>query len=304
MKKRLLMLTLIGALGCTALTACGKADEPSPAKEKQEKETDGDAKEENKENKEEEPEDPEDPDVDEPTEVDGEDYDAVFAPLLGEWVYADDDMDPMYLTVYSENGMYYYELEDMTILGSSKGTVDLFSEEHPNGDISLWYRFVDEDGNEWTSFAVNEDDPYPNDIYSEQDGAMHFMRSASEAQYTGEGMGDVYGYFFVGTWECDGYVMEIFDNGNNSYFVSIESPEINNEVRVWEYKCVFDEEYEFLFSDDGELIVLEMENGEVSSKHSEYGDGSVNFYFDNGGIVWADHEDPSHQDMVFVSVSD
>lgn len=43
MKKRLLMLTLIGALGCTALTACGKADEPSPAKEKQEKETDGDA---------------------------------------------------------------------------------------------------------------------------------------------------------------------------------------------------------------------------------------------------------------------
>ena len=180
MKKRLLMLTLIGALGCTALTACGKADEPSPAKEKQEKETDGDAKEENKENKEEEPEDP---DVDEPIEVDGEDYDAVFAPLLGEWVYADDDMDPMYLTVYSENGMYYYELEDMTILGSSKGTVDLFS-------------------------------------------------------------------------------------------------------------------------DDGELIVLEMENGEVSSKHSEYGDGSVNFYFDNGGIVWADHEDPSHQDMVFVSVSD
>ena len=183
MKKRLLMLTLIGALGCTALTACGKADEPSPAKEKQEKETDGDAKEENKENKEEEPEEPEDPDVDEPIEVDGEDYDAVFAPLLGEWVYADDDMDPMYLTVYSENGMYYYELEDMTILGSSKGTVDLFS-------------------------------------------------------------------------------------------------------------------------DDGELIVLEMENGEVSSKHSEYGDGSVNFYFDNGGIVWADHEDPSHQDMVFVSVSD
>ena len=180
MKKRLLMLTLIGALGCTALTACGKADEPSPAKEKQEKETDGDAKEENKENKEEEPEDP---DVDEPIEVDEEDYDAVFAPLLGEWVYADDDMDPMYLTVYSENGMYYYELEDMTILGSSKGTVDLFS-------------------------------------------------------------------------------------------------------------------------DDGELIVLEMENGEVSSKHSEYGDGSVNFYFDNGGIVWADHEDPSHQDMVFVSVSD
>lgn len=180
MKKRLLMLTLIGALGCTALTACGKADEPSPAKEKQEKETDGDAKEENKENKEEEPEDP---DVDEPIEVDGEDYDAVFAPLLGEWVYADDDMDPMYLTVYSENGMYYYKLEDMTILGSSKGTVDLFS-------------------------------------------------------------------------------------------------------------------------DDGELIVLEMENGEVSSKHSEYGDGSVNFYFDNGGIVWADHEDPSHQDMVFVNVSD
>ena len=137
MKKRLLMLTLIGALGCTALTACGKADEPSPAKEKQEKETDEDAKEENKENKEEEPEEP---------------------------------------------------------------------------DV---------------------DDPYPNDIYSEQDGAMHFMRSASEAQYTGEGMGDVYGYFFVGTWECDGYVMEIFDNGNNSYFVSIESPEINNEVKIW-----------------------------------------------------------------------
>ena len=37
MKKRLLMLTLIGALGCSALTACGKGSEPSPAKEEKEK---------------------------------------------------------------------------------------------------------------------------------------------------------------------------------------------------------------------------------------------------------------------------
>lgn len=298
MKKRLLMLTLIGALGCTALTACGKEAEPSPADVKQEKEADTEEKEEKKE---EEPEDPED---DAPVEVDAEDYDTIFEPLLGEWSYADDDMDPMYLTVYAEGGQYYYELEDMSILGSSKGTVELFSEEHPDGSISLWYRFVDEDGNEWTSFAVNEDEAFPNDIYSVQDGAMHFIRTASEAQMTEPGMGDVQGYFFVGTWECDGYIMEILDNEDNSYFVSIESPEEKNVYRVWEYICNFDEENEFLFSDNGELLVIETDNGEISSKHSEYGNGSVNFYFDVDGIVWADHEDPSHQDMVFKYVSE
>lgn len=296
MKKKLLMLTLVGALGCTALTACGKENEPSSPEKKQEKEKDGE-EENGKEEKEEEPAAPEE---DEPVEVDAEDYDAVFEPLLGEWAYAGDDMDPTYLTVYTEGGLYYYELADMSLLGSSKGTVDLYSEEHPDGSISLWYRFVDENGEEWASFAVNEDDPFPDDIYSGQDGAMHFVRSS----HGDEQMGDVQGYFFVGTWQCDGYVMEILDNGNNSYFVTIESPEINKEIREWEYECVFDEEYEFLFSDTGELIVLEMENGEVSSKHSEYADGSVNFYFDNGGIVWADHVDTSHQDMVFEYVSD
>ena len=302
MKKRLLMLTLIGALGCTALAACGK-EEPASDKEKQEKEKDED-EDEDKDSKKKEKEESEDPEEDEPVEVDVEDYDAIFEPLLGEWAYADDDMDPMYLTVYSEGGQYYYELEDMSLLGSSKGTVELFSEEHPDGSISLWYRFVDEDGNEWTSFAVDEDDPYPNDIYSEQDGAMHFIRSASEAQQTEPGMGDVQGYFFVGTWDCDGYTMEVFDNGSDSYFVTIESPEENNVIQQWEYICSFDEDNGFLFSDNGEFYIFEMANGEVSAKHQEYDNGSVNFYFEEGGIVWADHEDPSHQSMVFEYVSD
>ncbi|MCR5249487.1 MAG: hypothetical protein K6E50_02640 [Lachnospiraceae bacterium] len=296
MKKRLLMLALIGALGCTALAGCGKEEEPS-SKEKQEKDKDEDEDEEKDAKDKDKEEDPED---DGPVEVDEEDYDAIFQPLLGEWVYADDDMDPMYLTVTSENGSYYYELEDMTLLGSSKGTVDLFSEEHPDGSVSLWYRFVDEDGNEWASFPVDEDDPYPNDIYSDQDGAWHFMRSASEAQQTEPGgLGDVQGYFFVGSWECEGYTMDVFDNGDDSYFVSIESPEIDDEYCLWEYICNFDEENGFLFSDNGELTRIEMANGEVSSKHSEYANGSVNFYFENGGIVWADHEDPTHQLLVF-----
>lgn len=296
MKKRILTLMLTGVLGCAVLAGCTdkQEDTPAPAEVKEEVIKEEAVKEEKKEEE-------KSGEITE-TAVDTEKEEKPWTFLdgiRGNWSSADDDAEYLYLTVYERAGTYLFDLENPLLFTSVSGTVDISLEQHPDGSRTYWYCFIKSDGSEWASFPVNEDDPYPADLYSGQDGAMHYIRT-SEAG----GMGDVAGYFFTGVWECGDYTMEVFDNGNDVYFVTIEWAESEDVVREWEYLCTFDAENQFLFCDNGTLYIFETENGELSAKHQEYADGSVNFYFEDGAVVWADHVDPSHQDMRFEFVSE
>lgn len=114
-----------------------------------------------------------------------------------------------------------------------------------------------------------------------------------------EGMGDVSGYFYVGEWAAGDYMMEIIDGGDDNYVVNIAWDESEDILKEWEYFCVFDAENGVLTCDAGTLYVLEMANGEVSAKHTEYADGSAVFQFGETGITWIDSEDETHEQLVF-----
>lgn len=64
--------------------------------------------------------------------------------------------------------------------GARFGTVGILAEEHPDGSRSDWYAFYESDGTLWECFAAPQEKPF-DDIYSGQDGAMHFVRVNAEA---------------------------------------------------------------------------------------------------------------------------
>ena len=227
--------------------------------------------------------------------------------LIGEWTDADAGMDPTYLNIYCNGHTYNYDLEDMSLLGSVSGRIEITTEDHPDGTASYWYTFYDENGDIWESFAADLDDMNPTDIYSGQDGALHFVRSdMAVSEPVGEGRGDVSPYYFLGIWGVDdgSYWMQITDEGDGSYHVHIQSMIVDNIGYIWEYYTYFDDDSEFLFCDDGEMWECEMIDPEQENQYLVYDDGSVNFYFVDGGICWGDHNDPSHQSVVFEYRSD
>ena len=290
MKRRLLTMILVGVLSGAMLAGCGSepvADEPD---------TEYDDFEEDDDDYDEEDDDDYQQDVPDYLAQD------LLNGLIGEWVDADADMDPAYLTIYNDGTGFYYDYEDMSVLGSMSGSIEITTEDHPDGTVTYWYTFYDADGGFWEGFAADEDDLNPTDIYSGQDGAMHFVRSDSAvSEPVGEGRGDVSPYYFLGIWGVDdgSYWMEITDEGNGVYYVHIQSMVVDNIGYAWEYYTYFDEDSEFLFCDDGEMWVYTMDGPDEEERYLEYSDGSVNFYFVDGGICWGDHEDPSHQSVVF-----
>ena len=292
MKKKLMMLALMGVFATATLTGCGK-DKDADVKEEEEKDDDKD------DDKDEEK------DRDVPTrsggnnavvEIDEEDY---LDAILGYWI--EDDADPLILSIYTESGYYVYDCYSSQGELLDNGGVELTYEEHPDDSVSLWYTLTSADGYEFTSFAVDEDDFYPSDLYTGQDGAGHFIRD--DGTYDSEnqgGMGDVEPYFFLGVWECDGLTMEILDNQDGTYFVDIINATDDEEVYEWNYICNYDDDNEMLWCETGELWDLFFADGELVSKNCEYGDGSAIFYFSDNNLMWFDNEDSTELAFEYV----
>ncbi len=292
----MVVLALMGAFAMTALSGCGKEKE---SESRQESEKDDD--------KDEDKDDDKDEDTDRADEeYDEYDIDALVEEYLdgivGTWV-EQDALDPWVLTVYYEDGEYLYELAYRGG-GAEYGSVDLTFEDHPDDSVTFWYTFYDVEGNEWESFAVDEDDLYPDDLYSGQDGALHFARSYGDED-AGLGRGDIEPYFFVGYWQSGDCSMAITDMNDGTYQVDILWEEDAYEAYDWTYPCVFDEESEFLFSDDGACYdVIVDDDGDIVSMEEVFTEGSAIFYFDVDGLHWGDYMDQSHQDMVFEYTGD
>ena len=240
-------------------------------------------------------------------EMTDEEAEAFLDGIVGEWVYVG-DMDPADLSIFVQRGRYYYTItqsgESMT------GTVELTGTSNPDGTTTYWFSFYEDDDYLWESFAVNLDVLYPGDLYSGQDGAIHFVRDTGSYDdaysYTGdEGRGDVMGIYFVGTWKsADGYEMEVTQDDDNEFHVLITSPLLYDEVCQWEYFTFFDDDNEFLFCDDGIKYVFPVEDGDLGDGYIEYDDGSVNFVLGSDGMYWANHNEVEYQGMVFTYVSD
>ena len=92
------------------------------------------------------------------------------ADLSGEWIQKDTGN---ILTV-GDDGTFSLKY---VYGGTRSGKIKIESEEHPDGSFTYWYSFYGEGGDLWTGFVCPEK-PF-NEIYSEDDGGMTFVRNDS-----------------------------------------------------------------------------------------------------------------------------
>ena len=180
--------------------------------------------------------------------------------IAGTWNEAD-TLDSRTLTIKAD-GSYSLAFKGS---GTQNGTVKLEASENPDGSKVFWYNFYDAEGKIWTGFRKS--DSPQNDLYSGQDGAMHFVRAAAAAaQNTSSGETDIRN--LVGEWnyqEQDPQNGEVY---NNAGFVTVNA----------------DSTYSFQPSNGSAL-----KKGTVKIEYDEFSDGSkVPFFafYENGSTFW------------------
>ncbi|MBR4628358.1 MAG: hypothetical protein IKO47_11820 [Ruminococcus sp.] len=94
------------------------------------------------------------------------------ADLTGEWAQVDS-----FNNILTVNADGSFSLK-YAGGGTRFGTVKIESEEHPDGSFTYWYSFYENDGKLWTGFVCPKK-PF-NEIYSEDEGGMKFVRNDSE----------------------------------------------------------------------------------------------------------------------------
>lgn len=99
------------------------------------------------------------------------------AALIGTWTDAKNDK--AILTITEGRNLYNSKFEYTNGTETISGFISLEYCLTQSGDREYWYNFYNVDGTFWNGFRVNSEIPL-NDIYSGQDGAMHFVRKPYE----------------------------------------------------------------------------------------------------------------------------
>lgn len=203
--------------------------------------------------------------------------------IVGTWNEV--NVDPRILTV-SEDGNY--------TLDEEKGTVTVDYEEHPDGTKSVWYTFTKDDGEVWASFAKDEENEVQNDLWSGQDGEMHFMRDGIDEKLTADD------YFH--TWS-NGRCYITFEKVKKVYVASVSWSSSVSESTQWTYNCTFDEETSSMVCKKGATCVevTYTESGKEKTKVI-YKDGSGSFSIKSGTLRWTDDKENAGADMNFVQI--
>ena len=212
--------------------------------------------------------------VEEPSETVNNDL----SPIVGQWNEMD-VLDSRLLTVY-EDGTYSLEYRGG---GTAYGTVSVDFETLPDGRKSRWYTFYDNNGEEFASFNIDSDVDDLNDIYSGQDGDMHFSR-VIEGQDSAVSADD-----FLGVWGCGRYTITV-EEVNGIYDVQVSWAQSAAEYSFWHYNCTYNAEYGILESSDGVRTNTVVDESGESSGIIEYEGGVASFSVYNGALIWVDQE--------------
>ncbi len=98
------------------------------------------------------------------------------ASLTGEWKLTDDSVGGV-LVITNGNDIYNGSFAFTDAAGTDTvGCIKLEYTYNPDGMKSFWFTFYTSDDKLWNAFSVSDDMPL-NDIYSNQDGALHFRRT-------------------------------------------------------------------------------------------------------------------------------
>ncbi len=188
--------------------------------------------------------------------------------------------------------------EDSTYtLDEEGGKVTVDYEEHPDGSKSVWYTFTTNEGEFWTSFAKDEDNEVQNDLWSGQDGEMHFMRDGIDEQLTT----DDYLHHAWSSGRC--YIT--FEKDKKNYVASVSWSNSASESTQWTYICRFDEKTSSMVCEKGAtcVVVTTSKSGKQKSK-TVYKDGSGSFLIKSGTLRWIDDKENAGADMYFVKLND
>lgn len=210
--------------------------------------------------------------------------------------------DPRVLTVNTDGT---FSLEN-NIGSTVTGTVKVESEEHPDGTETLWFNFYNSTGEFWAGFPC-PDGPAQSDIYSGQDGALHFSRTytlpkndddagQSEARFKGDD--------YLGVWYCDRCTLTVDPEGDG-YNVQIQWANSAADGTFWNYHCVYSPETWHL-SCTGSGIRTDYSYGTIEEPSQErtdqirYSDGSAEFWLsDDGDLYWNDYTEGRGNDLYF-----
>lgn len=210
--------------------------------------------------------------------------------LVGQWEEMD-VLDSRLLTVY-EDGTYSLEYRGG---GTAYGTISEDYEEHPDGSVSKWYSFYDNNGDEFASFCIEEGETFPYDLYSGQDGAMHFARVMENQG------GDVSAEAaeFEGVWSCGRCTITIEPDGYD-YNVQVIWASSAWEHSIWTYTCQYDDVSGCLRSSNGVRTESVFDDDGNETTSVAYENGIAKFMIENGSLIWADEEEDAGNGMEFL----
>lgn len=235
-------------------------------------------------------------------------------PIVGTWRETG-ATDARSLVIYAD-GKYEMTYKD----GKSFGMVKVTTEEHPDGSKSYWYSFLEgggvvlEDKNtaspwysaytsaneQWAAFAKDEKKATQKDLYSGQDGAMHFVRYA-ENDYEKKRAG-IKAEDYLGVWGS-GRCSAVISREGNGFLIEIQWASNAAEGSRWVYHCSYDNFAAILFSNgDGTRIdYVYAENG-TSKENMVYNDGHALFVLRDGIMRWQDKKENMDNGVEFTKL--
>ena len=204
--------------------------------------------------------------------------------IIGTW-YEADVLDSRTLTVNSDGT---YELAYRGG-GSDYGVVKISKGEHPDGSADNWYDFYRSEDELWAGFPVT-DEPQ-DDIYSGQDGAMHFIRASAVDNDSDDSLKE-----YIGTWQCDRCSISISDQ----YVAEVHWADSASEDNVWTYSCICSPDHTFIECNCGGTLVHVVTDETGSETRTEvYNDGTAKFSIRGGILFWQDGKEDRAQQMGF-----
>ena len=217
-----------------------------------------------------------------------DDGDSELKGIIGTWNEV--SVFPRTLTV-NKDGTYTLDSEE-----NEKGTVTIDYEEHPDGSKSAWYTFTKDDGEFWASFAKDEESETQNDLWSGQDGEMHFMRDGIDEKLTADD--------YLHVWSS-GRCYITFEKQKKGYVASVSWSSSASESSQWTYNCTFDKKTSSMVCKKGAMRadVSYSESRKETSKVI-YKDGSGSFVIKSGTLRWIDDKEDAGADNYFVRLDD
>lgn len=210
--------------------------------------------------------------------------------------------DPRVLTVNTDGT---FSLEN-NIGSTVTGTIKVEAEEHPDGSETLWFNFYDSSGEFWTGFPC-PDGQAQSDLYSGQDGALHFSRTYTLPKNdddAGHSIARFQGDDYLGVWYCGRCTLTVDPEGDG-YNVQIQWANSAADGTFWNYHCVYDPETWHLHC-NGSGIRTDYSYGTIEEPSQErtdqikYSDGSAEFWLsDDGVLYWNDYNEGTGNDLDF-----